>query len=287
MSTTQQTVVVTGASSGFGRDTALRFAQAGWRVFATIRTSGGRHAGVKTELEGHGITIVDLELTDTASVNKAAAQILASGPVDVLVNNAGAAFFGIVEAFTADRIQEQFDINVFGPMRVTRAFLPSMRERRKGLIVYVSSVVGRFTLPFGGVYSSSKWALEALAETYSYELAPLNVDVAIVQPGAFETNIGNSRVGPDDESVLAGYSEVLPHANAVFTGLSETAATRDSRDVAEAIFALAQQPAGSRPLRTPVPNDPGIEAFNNAIEPIQRGMVSAFGLDDLLPKVAR
>jgi len=107
-----------------------------------------------------------------------------------------------------------------------------------------------------------------------------------VQPGAFETNISNSRVSPDDERVLAGYADLMPHANAVFTGLSETAATRDSRDVAEAIFALAQQAAGTRPLRTPVPNDPGIAAFNDAVAPIQRDMLAAFGLDELLPKAA-
>ena len=284
MSETQQTIVITGASSGFGRDTAMRLRKAGWRVYATIRDSAGRHAGVKAELEREGINVVDLELTDTASVDRAAAQILAAGPVDVLVNNAGAAFFGVIEAFTAERIQQQYDVNVFGPMRVTRAFLPSMRERRKGLIVYVSSVVGRYTMPFGGVYASSKWALEGLAESYSYELAPFGIDVAIVQPGAFETNISNSRIEPDDQSRLAGYADVLPHANAIFGGLTQAAAARDPRDVAEAIFNLAQQPAGTRALRTPVPSDPGIVAFNDAVAPIQREMLVGFGLEALLPK---
>ena len=100
-----------------------------------------------------------------------------------------------------------------------------------------------------------------------------------MQPGAFETNIGNSRVGPDDESRLAGYGEVLPHAKAIFDGLAAAAATRESSDVAEAIFALAQRPAGTRPLRTPVPNDPGIAAFNDAVAPLQREMIQSFGLE--------
>src|SRR5271165_4899655 len=185
MSNSQQTIVVTGASSGFGRDTAVRFAAAGWRVYATIRDPHGKHAQPSAELEQKGIRVVDLEVTDQASVDRAAAEILAAGPVDVLVNNAGAAYFGVVEAFTPETIQRQFDVNVFAPMRVSRAFLPGMRERRSGLIVYVSSVVGRLAIPFGGVYGSSKWALEALAETLSYELGPLGVDVAIVQPGAY------------------------------------------------------------------------------------------------------
>ena len=140
-----------------------------------------------------------LEITDQISVDRAAAEILAAGPVDVLVNNAGAAYFGVVEAFAPEAIQRQFDVNVFGQMRVSRAFLPGMRERRSGLVLYVTSVVGRYTFPFGGVYASSKWALEALAESSSYELAPLGVDVAIVQPAAYETNIGNSGVSADDQ----------------------------------------------------------------------------------------
>src|SRR6202140_565566 len=190
MSNPQKTIVVTGASSGFGRDTAERLAGAGWRVFAGVRGARSKHAQATVELEQLGIRVVDLEITDQASVDRAAAEILAAGPVDVLVNNAGAAYFGIVEAFTPETIQRQFDVNVFGQMRVSRAFLPGMRERRSGLVIYVTSVVGRYTLPFGGVYASSKWALEALAESSSYELAPLGVDVAIVQPAAYETNIG-------------------------------------------------------------------------------------------------
>jgi NAD(P)-dependent dehydrogenase (short-subunit alcohol dehydrogenase family) len=285
MSNPQQTVVVTGASSGFGRDTAERFASAGWRVFATVRDPRGRQAQAAAELERQDIQVVDLEVTDQASVDRAAAEILAAGPVDVLVNNAGAAYFGVVEAFTPETIQRQFDVNVFGPMRVSRAFLPGMRDRRHGLVVYVSSVVGRLTLPFGGVYSASKWALEALAETTSYELAPFGVEVAIVQPGAYGTNISNSRVGPDDAERLEAYGDVTPLAANLFGALTEAAADRDSREVADAIFALAELPTGSRPLRTLVPHNPGVAAFNDAVAPIQRESLVSFGLSELLPKI--
>lgn len=286
MSNQQKTVVVTGASSGFGRDTAERFAGAGWRVFAGVRDARTKHAQATAELEQRGIRVVDLEITDQASVDRAAAEILASGPVDVLVNNAGAAYFGIVEAFTPETIRRQFDVNVFGQMRVSRAFLPQLRERRTGLIVYVTSVVGRYTLPFGGVYAASKWALEALAETSSYELAPLGVDVAIVQPAAYETNIGNSRTGPDDEDRLSGYGAVAPLAANVFGGLAASTQGRDSREVADAIFALAERPQGARPLRTPVPAEPAVTAFNAAVAPIQQEVLENFGLGALLPKIA-
>ena len=146
-------------------------------------------------------------------------------------------------------------------------------------------MVGRYAIPFGGVYGSSKWALESLAETSSYELAPFGVDVAIVQPGAYGTNISNSRVGPDDAERVSAYSDVTPLAANVFGALSAAAAERDSHEVADAIFGLAQQPAGTRALRTPVPNDAGIAAFNAAVAPIQRELIVDFGLSELLPKI--
>jgi NAD(P)-dependent dehydrogenase (short-subunit alcohol dehydrogenase family) len=285
MSHPRKTVVVTGASSGFGRDTAERFAAAGWRVFATVRDPRGRQALSAAELERQGVGVVDLEITDQGSVDRAAAAILAAGPVDVLVNNAGAAYFGVLEAFTPELIQRQFEVNVFGPMRVSRAFLPGMRERGRGLVVYVSSVVGRLVLPFGGVYGSSKWALEALAETSSYELAPFGIDVAIVQPGAYDTNISNSRVGADDAERLQAYARVTPLAANVAGALRAAAAGRDPREVAEAIVALAEQPAGTRALRTLVPSDPAVGAINDAVAPIQRQALVDFGVGELAPKV--
>lgn len=282
----QQTIVVTGASSGFGRHTAERFAEAGWRVFATVRDPGGRNAEPGAALAAHGITVVEMEVTDQPSVDRAAAQILAAGPVDVLVNNAGAAFFGLVEAFTPETARRQFDVNVFGPLRVDRAFLPAMRERGSGLIVFVTSVVGRLALPFGGVYAASKWALEALAETTSYELAPLGIDVAIVQPGAYGTNIGNARTDADDPQRGEGYGAVAPLAANIFGALEASAKERDAREVADAIFALAELPAGTRPLRTPVPANPAVEAINAGATPAQLGFLASMGLDVMLPKAA-
>jgi NAD(P)-dependent dehydrogenase (short-subunit alcohol dehydrogenase family) len=275
----QQTIVVTGASSGFGRETARRFNADGWRVYATIRNPRGHHAEVARQLEAEGIHVVDLELTDQTSVGRAAAEILAAGPVDVLVNNAGSAFFGVVEAFTPEAMQRQFDVNVAGTMRVSRAFLPGMRERADGLVVFVTSIVGRFVLPFGGVYSASKAALETLGEALHYELLPLGVDVA------YETNVGNSRTDADDASRLPGYGKVLPLAANVFGGLAAASEGREASEVADAILTLAKLPHGERPLRTPVPNDDNLAAFNNAVAPIQRGFLQRFGLDAMLAKV--
>jgi NAD(P)-dependent dehydrogenase (short-subunit alcohol dehydrogenase family) len=278
----KRTAVITGASSGFGLLTAKAFAAAGWRVYATMRDAAGRNAGVAGELRTLGIGIAELDVTNDASVEGAAKTILAeSGAVDVLVNNAGTAFFGIQEAFTPAAVERQFATNVFGPLRVNRAFLPAMRERRSGLVVYISSGVGRFIVPFGGIYTASKWALEALAETSSYELAPFDVDVAIVEPGAFGTNIFSVVSSADDTSRVAAYGDVAKLAEARVAGIEASSAGRDPNDVAKVILHLANLPAGTRPLRTPVPDNPVVSAINDAVAPIQGKLLESFGLSEL------
>jgi NAD(P)-dependent dehydrogenase (short-subunit alcohol dehydrogenase family) len=273
----QRTAVVTGASSGFGKLTAQAFAADGWRVYATMRNTSTKNAESAADLRKAGVNVVELDVTSDGSVDAAAKTILSeAGAVDVLVNNAGTGHFGYLEAFTPASVEAQYATNVVGPLRVNRAFLPTMRERKRGLIVFVSSVVGRFASPFGGVYASSKWALEALAETASYELASFGVDVAIVEPGAFATEIFGKVVGPDDADRAAAYSS-LDEANAAFSAsLGEQAQTRDPQEVADAILVLANAPAGSRPLRTTVPPNPGVDAINAAVAPIQREILSSF-----------
>jgi NAD(P)-dependent dehydrogenase (short-subunit alcohol dehydrogenase family) len=273
----QRTAVVTGASSGFGKLTAQAFAADGWRVYATMRNTSTKNAESAADLRKAGVNVVELDVTSDGSVDAAAKTILSeAGAVDVLVNNAGIGHFGYLEAFTPASVEAQYATNVVGPLRVNRAFLPTMRERKRGLIVFVSSVVGRFASPFGGVYASSKWALEALAETASYELASFGVDVAIVEPGAFATEIFGKVVGPDDADRAAAYSS-LDEANAAFSAsLGEQAQTRDPQEVADAILVLANAPAGSRPLRTTVPPNPGVDAINAAVAPIQREILSSF-----------
>ena len=278
---TQRTAVVTGASSGFGRLTAEAFAADGWRVYATMRNAAGPNARVAEELRRSGISIVDLDVTSDASVDAAAKAILnEAGAVDVLVNNAGVAYFGIQEAYSPALVERQYATNVVGPLRVNRAFLPAMRERKSGLIVYVSSVVGRIVFPYSSIYSSSKWALEALAEASSYELAPFGIDVAIVQPGAFPTEILSKTFSPDDRARVEAYG-AIPDPSARVVASAEG---RDPGEVATAILLLANAPAGTRPLRTVVPENPAVEAINAALAPIQRQLLESFGLEDLLPK---
>jgi len=281
----QRTAVVTGAATGFGRLTAQAFAADGWRVYATMRGVATRNAEAAADLEKSGITAVELDVADDASVDAAAKLINAAGPVDALINNAGAAFFGVQEAFTPAAAERQFATNVIGPLRVNRAFLPAMRERGSGLIVYVSSVVGRLALPFAGIYIQSKWALEAQAEVASYELAPFGIDVAIVQPGAYPTEIFGKGVAADDSARATAYAATAKYENGINAALAAAAEGRDPRDVAVAILKLANAPAGTRPLRTTVPEDPAAGAINAATAAVQRQVMEAFGLGDLLQKL--
>ncbi len=282
----QPVVVITGTSTGFGYETAKKLSGRGFRVFGTMRDIAGRNAGPKADLERLGVTVVELDVTDRASVDRGAAAILkAAGRVDVLVNNAGTAHMGTAEAFTAESLEKQYATNVFGPFRMARAFLPGMRERRSGLLVFVSSVVGRLAIPFTGVYASSKWALEGLAESFSYELRPFGVDVAIVEPGAYATNIGNVRVAPDDEAVLASYGEVGKTYDKIAEALASSAG--DPAEVADAIVAVIEQQHGRRPLRTAVPAGSPVDAVNAALEPIQHSVLEAFGLGAFLPEAAQ
>ena len=272
----KRTIVITGASSGFGLLTAKAFAADGWRVYATMRAPQGRSAPLAAELRSAGVGVVQLDVTDDASVAAAAKTIHAEVPaIDVLVNNAGGAYFGIEEAYTPALVEQQFATNVFGPLRVNRAFQPAMRARKSGLVVYLSSVVGRMIVPFGGIYTASKWALEALAETSSYELAPFGIDVAIVEPGAFATDIFSKTAGADDAACIASYGDVARVAAGQAARVEAGSVGRDPNDVARAILQLANAPAGTRPLRTVVPNHPAVDAINAALAPIQAKIIEA------------
>jgi NAD(P)-dependent dehydrogenase (short-subunit alcohol dehydrogenase family) len=274
--------VVTGTSTGFGYDTARLLASAGYRVFGTMRDVAGRNAEPARKLAALGATAVELDVTDQASVDRGAAQILAAaGHVDVLINNAGTAHMGTTEAFTPASLERQLATNVTGPFRLSRAFLPGMRARRSGLVVFVSSVVGRFVVPFAGVYVASKWAIEGLAESLSYELRPFGVDVAIVEPGAYATNIFNAIITPDDTERLASYGDIGKTYDTIGAGM--TASAGNPIEVAEAISALVAAPAGSRPLRTVVPAASPATAINAAAAPVQRAVLEHFGLGAFLP----
>jgi NAD(P)-dependent dehydrogenase (short-subunit alcohol dehydrogenase family) len=283
MSIQKGTVLITGTSNGFGRATAQAFLDDGWRTFATLRDAAGRNAAAAAELRDRGAEVLELDVTSDASVD-AAARIVAerAGALDVLVNNAGNVYAGLVEAHTPQSVAAQFETNTFGPLRVNRAFLPAMRERRKGLVVYVSSVVGRLVFPFFGVYGASKFALEALAESAAYELRPFGVDVAIVEPGAYATNIFSVIAQPDDQARIASYGDAAKIGEQLSAGLGASAEGKQPAEIAGTILALANAPAGQRPLRTVIGYDPRVDEINAETGSRQRAILSEYGLGALL-----
>jgi NAD(P)-dependent dehydrogenase (short-subunit alcohol dehydrogenase family) len=192
----KKSVVVTGSSTGFGKLTVQTLAKDGHQVFATMRGVAGKNKAFADELTQWGkdhqlsVEVVELDVTSDESVINAAAHINAKvGAVDVVVNNAGIYGGGLDESYSVQDYKNIFEVNVFGVLRVVRAFLPAMRAKSTGLFVQISSVMGRIVIPFAGAYTSSKWAIEAVAESLRYELAPQGIDSVIVQPGAFPTEI--------------------------------------------------------------------------------------------------
>lgn len=187
-------VLITGCSTGFGKLAALEFARRGDTVFATMRDT--RKAGpLRSEAEAArlSVDVLPLDVTDAASVVRAVADVIArAGRIDVLVNNAGVGTHGPVEDYDDEEVEAIFDTNVLGVVRVTRAVAPHMRKQRSGTIINVSSLAGKVTAPFGGVYSATKHALEALSDALYYELHPFGVRVVVIEPGGFATEFGNN-----------------------------------------------------------------------------------------------
>ncbi len=181
---TSRTVLITGASRGIGQVTAQLFHDRGWNVAATMRSPNR----CDLTADGRRMRTYRLDVSDTQSVTAAVADILADfGTIDVLVNNAASCMLAPFETLSEEEVAQQFDINVHGAMRMTRAVLPHMRERRTGRIINVSSICGRMTLPLYSTYCATKWALEGFSEALNYELRQHGIKIKLVEPAVFKT----------------------------------------------------------------------------------------------------
>jgi NADP-dependent 3-hydroxy acid dehydrogenase YdfG len=281
-----KTILITGASSGFGRLTAEQLANSGHRVFAGFRSTDGAKKPVADELRGKKIEILRLDVTDQASIDSAVKQLLktTNNQLDVVVNNAGMASAGISESFTAEQVREMFDVNVFGVQRVIRATLPALRAQRSGLVINIGSILGRVTIPFFGLYGASKYAVEAMTDSYRYELSQLGIDVVLVQPSAYPTNMYAAAQQPADGEIAKTYGAVAEVPGKIlktFVTLFQGENAPNPRDVAEAIDKIVSTPVGKRPDRVVVGLPFGSDAVNNAVNPIQRGTIDSLGLGDL------
>src|SRR5579864_7398624 len=255
----EQTILVTGSNSGFGRLTVETLARQGYRVFAGMRAAAGKNAPAAEELralaqrEQLALHLIEIDVTDDASVEQAIEAIIgATGRLDVVVNNAGISYMGPLEAFTLEQVQQQFATNVFSVLRVNRAVLPQMRKQGRGLLLQIGSIAGRLGLPYLGLYGATKFALEGLTESYRYELAPFGIDAAIIEPGTFPTTISVNRQVAADAGRFVLYQAAMNAFTVPFYAENRSATPPDPQEVADAIASVIAQPAGERPLRTVV-----------------------------------
>jgi NAD(P)-dependent dehydrogenase (short-subunit alcohol dehydrogenase family) len=278
-------ILITGASTGFGRDTAETLTRGGHAVFASMRDPQQKNRQHAEALRKLGIDVVELDVTCDASVERAVRAVLArAGRIDVLINNAGIASAGVTEAFTADQANIVFNTNVVGLLRTTRAVLPAMRKQHDGLIINIGSILGRVTFPFFGIYGASKFAVEALTESIRYEVSQLGIDVALVQPGAYPTPMYASLQQPADIDRAAAYGTVGEIPGAMFKRFMTTFHAADApnpHDIAEAIANIVMLPKGSRPTRTVVGAAFGSDAVNEQTADVQAHVIEALGLSHL------
>lgn len=235
-----KTIVITGTSSGFGKETAELFAQRGWDVAASVRRPEEHRALFAAY---PNVRLFALDVADEASVAAFAAEVLAAYPrVDVLVNNAGQFAMGPLETHSLERVRALYDVNVFGLLLVTRAFLPRLRAQGAGTIVNVVSSSAKAISPFLGLYGSTKWAAAGLSEALALELAPLGIRVKTLFPGVHATDIFKKgdpvEIAPDRAAAAAPYRPFLDNILAVQRGVR---LVRSSRKVAELIYRIAMR----------------------------------------------
>ena len=280
-------ILVTGASGAVGYATCEELVARGHRVAGTMRSRGGKNTEVARALEALGVYIVEMDVTNDASVDAGIATTLASfGGLDVVFHNAGVGSYGVQELFRVDEMHHVFDVNLYGVQRVMRAVLPSLRAQGAGTVVYTSSLIGRVSIPFYATYCASKWALEALAQSYRAELARFGIDSFVVEPGALPTAFLEGMLAPRDES-----SDYAPEAAALGSSLAGMIAWLKSNPdqspemVARVVADVLDTPAGERPFRVVADRSgmgAGIVDYNEALGQVTRGIYEANGMEKML-----
>ncbi len=261
----------------------------GYTVAGSVRSRSGKNADTVAELETAGASIVEMDVTDTASTDRGIAQAIeALGGLDVLFNNAGIGSYGIQELMSPEDMARVFDVNVMGVQRVMRAALPHMRGQGRGTVFYTSSLIGRIATPFYGTYCASKWALEAIVECYRTELSGFGIESCLIEPGAMPTAFFDGMVAPNDPAREAEYGEFAAAPAQSADGLAEMlTATPDQRPerIAEAVVGLLERRFGQKPFRTVVDQfgvGPEIERYNDVLNDLTRNVMTSLGIEDML-----
>jgi NAD(P)-dependent dehydrogenase (short-subunit alcohol dehydrogenase family) len=282
-------VLITGASGGFGVLTVEKLIANGHKVAAGMRDIGGRNKQNAEKLAALGAVIVELDVASDESVNSGVQMAITQlGGLDVLMNNAGIGSAGMLEFFTTSDFQRLYEVNVFGVQRMNRAVIPHFRNQKNGLIVYTSSLLGRIALPFYGLYQTSKWALEALAENYRVELSTFGIENCIVEPGGYPTAFAENLMRPSDTSQAANYG-VFIHApqkmGENFHNVLLNNPQQDPQRVADAFADLIDMPYGEKPFRTTVDfigMGNHVQSYNDHLSQVTTGLYTNFGIAGML-----
>lgn len=209
-----QTILITGCSSGIGRMTAKYFQERGWNVVATVRSNPEDD----TELNAlANVLVAELDVTKKNTIDAAiAAGIERFGKIDVLLNNAGYGSYGLLEATPERKMRMQYDVNVIGTMLVMQSILPHFRKRGKGTIINISSMGGKITFPLGTLYHGSKFAVEGMSEALSFELAPIGVTIKLIEPGVINTNFATTSFDMNLDPSLTEYDSLVKAVTGAF-----------------------------------------------------------------------
>jgi len=231
----KKTVLITGCSSGIGRETALRFQREGWNVIATMRTPSSEQELVCLP----NVICPALDVTQETTIKEAIAEGHRTfGKIDVVINNAGYGLIGPFETFSTDQINRQFQTNVLGLMSVTREILPYFRKQRSGLVINVASFAGRSIFPLYSVYHASKWAVEGFCDSLQYEVSSYGIQVKIIEPGLVRTEFWGRSTDRENRTGINAYEEDARPVLDLIDVAAGLLATKP-RDVAETIWKSA------------------------------------------------
>jgi NAD(P)-dependent dehydrogenase (short-subunit alcohol dehydrogenase family) len=226
------TIFITGASSGLGRAAAKLFAGKGWRVLASMRDPAK-----DSELNGlDGVSLVQLDVTVPALIERVVAEVVRAEPIDVVFNNAGYGLAGPLEGLTDEQITRMVDTNLLGPIRVTKAFVPYFRERRSGLFINTTSIGGLITVPFNAMYHATKWGLEGWSESMAFELAQFGIGLKIIEPGGMRTDFFTRSF---DTGRHPAYDGLVDKVMAAITDPATMASYSTPDQIAEVVYEAA------------------------------------------------
>jgi NAD(P)-dependent dehydrogenase (short-subunit alcohol dehydrogenase family) len=225
-------IFITGSSSGLGRAAAELFALKGWKVIASMRDPAKEKELAKIS----GIAVMALDVTDLHQIESVAEQVVASGGVDVVFNNAGYGLAGALEGLTDDQIIRMVNTNLLGVVRTTKAFIPHFREKRRGLFINTTSIGGLLTVPFNSIYHATKWALEGWSESMAFELSPFGIGIKTVEPGGMKTDFFTRSF---DTGRHPAYEALVNKVMGIITDPKQMAAYSSPEQIAEVVYEAA------------------------------------------------